>query len=215
MRQISGTDIISFVDNNLGHLAFGAVGSVGSGLPTTAATFATGAEIVDRSTAIVWVNTGNNAVPVWTQRGSSGTIDAKLMQYAEVDISAANITDTGAGHLGHANGVILVPAAPAGYINVLDQVLLSYTFATAAYTGGGNITANIGGGGAALTGLVSFANSLGAAASKILQFVPLATAAIAHGTAESINLVAASAPTQPGTAAGTVKCHVWWRQVPA
>jgi hypothetical protein len=98
---------------------------------------------------------------------------------------------------------------------VLDQAVLSFTYSTAAYTGGGNITVNIGGGGAALTGLVSFANSIGASANKVVQFVPLATAGIAHSTAESINLVAASAPTQPGTAAGTAKVHIWWTQVPA
>lgn len=214
MRQISGTDIISFEDNNLGHLVLGAVGSIGSGLPTTTATFATGAEIVDRSTALVWVNTGNNTSPVWTQRGSAGTTDPKLVQYAEVDISAANIVGTAAGQLGHAQGVILVPAAPAGFVNVMTEAVLSYTFATAAYTAGGNLTVNIGAGGAALTGLISAANSVGAASSKVVEFEPLATAGNALTAATSINLVAASAFTQPGTAAGTIKVHVWWKQVP-
>ena len=70
---------------------------------------------------------------------------------------------------------------------------------------------NISGGGAALTGLVSAANSLGAAADKIVQFVPLATAGIALTENTGLNLVAASAFTQPGTAAGTVKVFVRYR----
>jgi hypothetical protein len=212
----ASTGIVGFETNETGLLAFGRINSVPpAGLDTTASTYSAGCMIMDSSTGIIWINTGTVAAPVWNRMGSAAATDPKLQQYAEVDISSANITDTGAGHLGHANGVILVPAAPTGYINVLDSAVLSYTFGVAQYTGGGNITVNIGGGGAALTGLVSFANSIGNAASKILQFVPLATAAIAHASAESINLVSVSAPTQPGTAVGTVKVHVWWTQVPA
>ena len=87
---------------------------------------------------------------------------------------------------------------------------MSYTYATAAYTGGGNVTVNINGG-AALTGVVSAANSLGAASSNIIQFVPLATAGIALTANKGLNLVAASAFTQPGTAAGTVKVFFAYR----
>jgi hypothetical protein len=128
-----------------------------------------------------------------------------------VAIASADITGTGAGQLGHANGYPLVADPGAGKAVEFAGALLSYTFGTAAYTGGGNITINIGGGGAALTGLISFANSLGAAVDKLVQFVPLAAAAQNMTVNKGINLVAASAPTQPGTAAGTVKVFLRYR----
>jgi hypothetical protein len=128
-----------------------------------------------------------------------------------VSITSANITDTAAGHLGHANGVILVADPAAGLQIELVSVVMSFTFGVAQYTAGGNVTVNISGGGAALTGLVSAANSIGNAASKVVQFVPLSTVGNALTSAKGFNLVAASAFTQPGTATGTVKCFVTYR----
>jgi len=127
-----------------------------------------------------------------------------------VTISAANITDTGAGHLGNATGVVLVPDPAAGSLVELISCVMSYTYATAAYTGGGNITVNSDGG-SALTGLISYASSIGAGASNITQFVPLSTAGNTLISAKGFNLVAAAAPTQPGTAAGTVKVYTRYR----
>lgn len=185
-----------------------------AGLDTTASTYAAGCVVTDASTSTIWTNTGTSASPSWTQLVNSLDADPKFSQYAQVSISSANITGTSAGQLGHANGYILVPAAPTGYVNIFDGAVMSYTFNTAAYTGGGNTTINIGGGGAALSGLVSAANGIGKGSSNVTQFVPLATAGIALTSAQSINLVAASAFTQPGTAAGTIKVHVWYTQVP-
>ena len=125
-------------------------------------------------------------------------------------ISAAAITGTTAGLLGHAAGVVLVADPGAGLVLELVAAVMSFTYSTAQYGGGGNITVNINGG-AALTGLVSAANSLGAASSNITMFVPLATAGIALTSNKGLNLVAASAFTQPGTAAGTVKVWTTYR----
>lgn len=135
---------------------------------------------------------------------------ASQVQIATVSITAANVTDTGAGHLGHAAGVPLVADPGTGKVVELISAIMSFTYSTAQYTGGGNVTVNINGG-AALTGVVSAANSLGAASSNIIQFVPLATAGIALTANKGLNLVAASAFTQPGTAAGTVKVFVAYR----
>lgn len=126
-------------------------------------------------------------------------------------ISAAQIVSTAAGNFGHANGQTLVAAPGAGFGLEIESVLMSYTFATAAYTGGGNVTVNLGGGGAALTGLVSAANSIGAGASNVYQFVPLSTAAFAMTANTGLSLVAAAAFTQPGTAAGTIKVYTTYR----
>jgi hypothetical protein len=126
-------------------------------------------------------------------------------------ISAAQLVSTAAGNFGHANGQTLVVAPGAGYGLELESVLMSYTFATAVYTGGGNITVNLGGGGAALTGVISAASSIGAGASNVIQFVPLSTAAFAMTANVGLSLVAASAFTQPGTAAGTIKVYTTYR----
>lgn len=135
------------------------------------------------------------------------------VQTASGTITSANITGTSAGQLGHANGVILVPAAATGFVNQLVSTVLINSFSVAAYTGGGNTTINIGGGGAALTGLVSNANFIQAAANKVIEFVPLAATFNTYTTANSLNLVTASAPTQPGTAAGVFKYVVHYRVI--
>ncbi len=91
-------------------------------------------------------------------------------------ITAANIIGTSAGQFGHAQGVVLQAAPSAGVALQPIALGLYYDFATAAYTAGGNITLNYGSGGAALTGLVSAANSVGAAVDKAVMFFPLAAA---------------------------------------
>lgn len=128
----------------------------------------------------------------------------------EVVISAADITATTAGKLGHAAGVPLVANPGADYLAELVSAVLIYDFDTAAYTAGGNITVNENGG-SALTGVVSAANSLGAASDKIATFVPLAVTAANRNANKGLNLVAATAFTQPGTAAGVVRVHVQYR----
>lgn len=120
---------------------------------------------------------------------------------------------TTAGSLSHANGLIVVPAAPTGYVNILHRAIVSYTFATAAFTGGGNTTFNIGGGGSAITGLIATTTLWQNGASIIQEFVPLSTVAFPVTKETSINLVTASAITNPGTAAGTAKIYVWYSQV--
>lgn len=206
MRSISGTAIISYVDNDANLLVEGAVGSVGSGLPTTASTFAVGARIIDTSTGISYMNTGTVAAPVWNRSG----VAAEMVLVTQ---TAAQMIATTAGSLSHAQGLIVVPAAPTGYVNILHRAIVSYTFATAAFTGGGNTTFNIGGGGAALTGLIATTTLWQNASSIIQEFVPLSTVAFPVTKETSINLVTASAITNPGTAAGSAKVYAWYSQV--
>jgi hypothetical protein len=127
-----------------------------------------------------------------------------------VSISAADLVDTGAGKFGHAAGYPLVADPGAGKVVELVGAVLSYTYGVAAYGAGGNITVNINGG-AALTGLISAANSVGASADKLVQFVPLAAAAQALTVNKGLNLVSSAAFTQPGTATGTIKVFVTYR----
>lgn len=213
MRSIAGTTIISDFDNEFGHVVIGSVENIGSGLPTTASTFAFGSRIVDKSTGIVYVNTGTVLVPVWNREGSSAATDPQMLQMVLVTQTAAQMILTTAGTLSHANGLIVVPAAPTGFVNLLHKLIASYTFGTAAFTGGGNTTVNIGGGGAALTGLIATTSLWQSASNVIYEFKPLSTVATPMTTAQSINLVTASAITNPGTAAGSAKVYCWYSQV--
>ena len=128
--------------------------------------------------------------------------------YAEGTIAKADIIGTAAGQLGHANGFPLVPAYGAGKTVEFVSAVLMLEFDTAAYTGGGNTTINISGGGAAMSGLVSNANFIQSAADKIIQFVPLAATFNTLSSNTGLNLVTATAPTDPGTAASVIHYRV-------
>jgi hypothetical protein len=189
----------------------------GSGAPTngTTGTFAgqagPGASYTDYLNGAEYINVGTLLSPTWVKAAG-----ADVIQKASGVITAAQIIATTAGNLGHANGVILVPAAPAGAINELESCVISMDFLTAAYTGGGNTTVNIGGGGAALTGLVNTTTFIQAASDVIIDLVPLAATNISYGTgANSLNLVTSIAPTNPGTAAGVIKWNITYRQITA
>lgn len=213
MRSIPGTNIISILENDFNHLVEGRVESIGSGLPTTAGTYAFGARIVETSTGVSYINTGTATLPVWNRLGSSAVVDPQNMQLAINTLAPADIIATAAGTLGHANGLIMAPAAPAGFVNVWHRTIVSYTFGVAAYTGGGNTTVAIGAGGATLSGLIATTTLWQNASSIIQEFVPLSTVAFPITTATSINLKTASAVTNPGTATGTAKVYTWYSVV--
>lgn len=181
--------------------------------PTTASTFAIGCMVIDTSVGTCWTNVGTVASPSWKKTGASQTMDPQGMQFIEVDLAAADLIDTATGKLSHANGLIVVPAPATGFVAILHRAIVSYTFATAAFTGGGNTTFNIGGGGAALTGLIATTTLWQNASSIIQEFVPLSTVAFPITKETSINLKTASAITNPGTAAGSAKVYCWYSVV--
>lgn len=205
-KSISGTTILVNEETSDGLIIAGTIAS--APIPTTAGLFQVSAVMTDLSTGKKYVNTGTTAVPVWTE--SFGLQNARLVSVA---LTAADLIDTAAGKLSHANGLIVVPAAPTGFVNVLHRAIVSYTFATAAFTGGGNTTMNIGGGGAAITGLIATTTLWQNASSIIQEFVPLSTVAFPITKETSINLKTASAITNPGTAAGSAIVYVWYSQV--
>jgi hypothetical protein len=137
-------------------------------------------------------------------------LNEKTIQYSEVAVTSVNITDTAAGHLGHANGVVLVadPGATK-FVELLSAVLI-YDFGGAGYADGGNVTINVNGG-APITGLVSAANSLGASADKIVVFNPLSVAAFEGTANKGLNLVSSAAFTNGGAATGTIRIKTAYR----
>lgn len=129
-------------------------------------------------------------------------------------LTATTIVGTSAGDLGHASGVELVAAPGAGFALQFIRAIAIYDFATAAYTGGGDDTSiRIGGGGAAITGIVTSANLLGASGDKIVRFDPLAAAALPVTANAGISINSTTAWTQPGTAAGVVRIYTTYRVI--
>lgn len=120
-------------------------------------------------------------------------------------IASADITGTGVGQFGHANGYPIIAAPGLHNIIELISVFWAYDFGVAAYGAGGNVTVNRAAGAGALTGLISAANSFGAAVDKVGLFYPLTTAGLNLTENEGVNLVTAAAFTQPGTAAGVIR----------
>jgi hypothetical protein len=131
-----------------------------------------------------------------------------------ITISAADIIGTGAGQFGHAAGYPLVVDIGADEICELVSAVLVSDRAVAAYTAGGDITVNETGG-AALTGPVSAANSLGAATDTVATFVPLSVGATVRTPGAGLSLVSSDAftntHTNPGPAAGVVRVRVRYR----
>ncbi len=127
-------------------------------------------------------------------------------------LTATTIVGTAAGDLGHADGVALVAAPGAGFALQFIRAIAIYDYDTAAYTGGGDDTSiRLGSGGAAITGIVTSANLLGAAGDKIVRFEPLAAAALPVSVNVAISINSTTAWTQPGTAAGVCRIYTTYR----
>lgn len=144
---------------------------------------------------------------------SSGvvTLAETVIRSTTVSIASADITGTSAGQLGHANGYPLVAAQGAHKVIELVSAVVINAFAVAAYTGGGNVSVNYEAGGAALSGTATFANSIGGSANKIAVLLPAVPTNNQLAENKGLNLVVASAPTQPGTAAGVLRVKVAYR----
>jgi hypothetical protein len=143
---------------------------------------------------------------------TSAKLANSIIQQASGTIVAADIIATGAGKLGHAEGYPLVAAPGSGYVLEFLSALLIYDYDTAGYTDGGNVTVNLSGGGAAQSDPVAAADFCGAAADKMVVVrPPTAAAGVATVDNAGLNLVAAAAFTDPGTAAGIIRYVVTYR----
>lgn len=177
----------------------------------------TGASIDDGSANAAIVIAPNATVvfeaissTVW--KSSIGTTKVSQIITEEITLTATEIVGTSAGDLGHASGAVLVAGVSSAYAMEFVSAVAIYDFDTAAYTGGGNdTTINIGGGGAALTGVVTSANLLGAAGDKIVVFNQLSTAALPLSVGTGLSMNSVTAWTQPGTAAGVLRVQVSYR----
>lgn len=172
----------------------------------------TGSGGIQRSalTGDVTASAGSGATTIAAAAVTSAKLDEKIVQYAEATISSANITGTSAGQLGHAAGVEVVAAPGAGKVIEVISCAVIYDFATAAYTDGGNVGLKYTGSDL-VTGVVSAANSLAAAGDKVALLLPAVPTNNQMLTNTGLSLTAATAFTQPGTAAGVVRVKVAYR----
>lgn len=143
---------------------------------------------------------------------SMGTTNANMFTVLTT-LTATEIVGTAAGDIGHASGATLVTNASSAYTLEFVSAVAIYDFDTAAYTGGANdLVIAIGSGGAAISGVCSTANLLGAAGDKIVYFTPLSTAAVPMSVGTGISL-RGTAFTNPGTAAGVLRVYTTYRVI--
>jgi len=144
---------------------------------------------------------------------TSGKLATGVLQVATVTLTATEIVGTAAGDIGHSAGAVLVAAPGTGYILEFVSAVLSYDFATAAYTGGGDDLV-VRQGTTAVSAPIAAADLLTDTADDIAYVNALAAADIKLTANSTLNL-AGTAYTQPGTAAGTLKVHITYRVLAA
>jgi hypothetical protein len=135
-----------------------------------------------------------------------GMVEATNIRTFMVTIGVDQIVGNAANALNHANGAPLYSPSSTTVVEFVSAVLV-YDFGVAAYTGGGNDTV-IRVGATAVTGAITSASLLGAAADAIVMISPLATAGVALVEAADLNLYSGTAWTQPNTAAGVIRAFV-------
>lgn len=166
-------------------------------------------EIIDQ------VNTNTTAISTNTTDiatiNSFDATDISKIKTVKVTLTATEIVGTSAGDIGHASGATLVAAPGAGYALQLISAFFVYDFATAAYTGGANDAVIAYGAGAAATTAITAANLLTAAGDKLLTLGPIDTEVVPVANAPLS--LRGTAYTQPGTAAGVLRCYITYRTI--
>ncbi len=132
-----------------------------------------------------------------------------VIRQIEGTILPADIIGTDAGQLGHAQGVVMVPAGNSDEATILVSCVIINDKGDAAYGGGGNLTVNISAGGAAVTGIAASFDT--ASSDTVMQLVPLAADKITYTLGHGLALVDSGAPT--GTHTGKFRYIVRYQRV--
>jgi len=131
-----------------------------------------------------------------------------------VTLTATEIVGTAAGDVGHADGAILVAAPGTGFTLEFVSAFFVYDYATAAYTGGADdvvVQVGVTGTQVAVTGAVTGANLLEAATDAMLGLGSTVTELV-YADNGAISLFGTEI-TQPGTAAGVLRCYVTYNVI--
>jgi len=127
-------------------------------------------------------------------------------------LTQTEIVGTAAGDIGHASGATLVSAPSSDYTLEFVSAVAIYDYSTGAYGAGANdLVVAIGSGGAAISGVCSTANLLGAAGDKIVYFQPLSTAAVPMSVGTGISLRGTAYSRE--TAAGVLRVYTTYRKI--
>lgn len=134
-----------------------------------------------------------------------------VIRHATFALTKANIIGVAAGDLGHASGFPLVTAV--GTHNVIEFIsaILFYDYAGQGYANGGNISVGHSAAGSTVSGVVSAANSLGAAADKaliLLSSVPTNNLLVENA---GLSLYTSGGFTDAGASAGVLRGVVNYR----
>jgi hypothetical protein len=158
--------------------------------------------------------------PAAIGRGGIGGPDSPGSGYekiykATLSLNASTIVGSTAGTLGHASGVTAVEAVSGKRI-MLREGWCAYDFVTAAYTGGGVISLRYGDtAGNAISTTNTAAGSFLSVADRYWSFAPATVNNPTSGVGASLVLASGAAFTQPGTAAGTAVCTIYYSLVDA
>ena len=155
------------------------------------------------------VGNSSNVGAAVTPSGVLTMTDAGAFSFAAGQVQTATVTVSVADIISGTTMKQLVAAPASGKYIQLISASIAYTYATAAYTGGGNVSLALGT--TVITGVIAAANSFGKGSNAVIQFSPTTTAGVdlSSLTATALNInVATGTFTQPGTAAGTAKVYV-------
>ena len=195
--KINGTEIIT------------SAGAIKGDIQATAGSIGT-AELANL--AVTEEKIGNLAVTsgkIGAGAVTSAKIDAGVLQTAKVTLTADKIVGTDEGCIGHTGGAVLVAAPGATKTLEFVSATLSYKYATAAYTGGGDDLV-IRQGTTAVTAPIAKADLL-ADTEDDIAYVNALSAADVKLTANSTLNLSGTALTQPGEAAGTLDVFITYR----
>ena len=146
--------------------------------------------------------------------GGAITQTPTVLEYTTiVTLDSTEIVGSDVGDVGHVDGAVLVTATSSAYILEFVSAVFIYDYLTAAYTGGGDdIVVQEGASGSQVTvsDTITGANLLEASGDKVLRLGAIATEVVPLvGGAISIT---GTALTQPGTALGSLRVHLTYRQ---
>lgn len=150
-----------------------------------------------------------------TSGGVVTLADPHAIYTATTSLDASTIVGSTAGTLGHANGVTLVAAAPGKRIFLVECYVV-FTFATAAYTGGGTTSLRyLDAAGNAISGAQTAAATFLSVSSRTWAYTPASfnNGGLSGGVGVGVALASGAAFTQPGTAAGTAAIITRYRLV--
>ncbi len=137
---------------------------------------------------------------------------ASGIKVATATLTAAEIVGTTAGTIGHADGAELVAAPGSGYVLQFVSAVLIYDYDTAAYTGGAGDDLTVYINSVVVSPAIATTDLITKAGDTVISLSALSANDYILGVNSNINL-AATEITQPGAAAGVIRCIVSYRTI--